>query len=222
MPARRKNLLEAFSRSAAAPPVPQAAAPRPATPELPLFEAAAGRPVKRRPVPALVGIALLLAFALGFWLGRSQPEEVEAGPTLPARAAPPETQPRSFQGGPPPAAAAGVEAPRAPAAEERIEDSALFDPANLYTVVVAAYANTNDDLAWSTHEFLRESGVPVFKPVASKNLILVVAGAAPTAAELERTVQAVQRLERRGARVFPDAYLARIDQIIPRTTPKKP
>jgi hypothetical protein len=114
-----------------------------------------------------------------------------------------------------------VPAPAASApAEKRIEDSPLFDPANLQTVVVASYTKANQDLAWATNGHRRDAKLPVFPPVESRNLVVVLAGAAPTSAELQKTLSAVQALSRDGKKKdYSDAYCARIDTLIPR--PKK-
>ncbi len=232
---RRKNLLEAFKKSDAAGaasasgpssglPLSQTPAPPPRAAPGPLFEGTGARSagVGRQPAPALIGIGLVFAFVAGFLVGRgtegeAQAEESEAGlVTDPApRRGPPATQPRAFQERP---NAPGAEAAEnAPAQSQRLEDSALFDVANAFTVVVAAYSNTNQDLAWATFEHLRDLGLPVFPPVASKNLILVVVGAAPTSGELAKTESTVKALTRDGQKAYETAYRARIDALIPRT-----
>jgi hypothetical protein len=237
---RRKNLLEAFKKSDAAG-APSASAParslegtaRPAAPPSaasagPLFDGLArSAGVGRQPAPALILIGLVLAFVLGFVLGRGSGGETQAeekGALAPAgaRPSPPANQPRAFQAPPGPE---GSGAPPAadPAASARIEDSALFDPANLQTVIVASYSKTSEDLAWATYEHLREARLPVFPPVESRNLVIVLAGAAPTAAELRPTEAAVKALSRDGKKKdYADAYTVRIDTLIPRTTKQRP
>ena len=219
---RRKNLLEASKKwhAAGAPPgpAPPPAPPPRAPPTGPLFESVArSAGVGRQPAPALILVGLVFAFALGFVAGRStggeaQAEEKSAAVQPPVRRLPPVNQPRAFQEQP---ASARTETP---AAERRIEESALFDPANLHTVVVAAYSSNNQDLAWATYEHLHELGLPVFPPVASKNLILVLVGAAPTAGELAETEATVKALQRDGQKAYETAYRARIDALIPRTS----
>ncbi len=233
---RRKNLLEAFKKSDAAGaasasgpssglPLSQTPAPPPRAAPGPLFEGTGARSagVGRQPAPALIGIGLVFAFVAGFLVGRgtegeAQAEESEQSTaglvTDPApRRGPPATQPRAFQERPNGAEAAES----APAQSQRLEDSELFDVANTWTVVVAAYSNTNQDLAWATFEHLRDLGLPVFPPVASKNLILVVVGAAPTSGELAKTESTVQALTRDGKKPYETAYRGRIDALIPRT-----
>jgi hypothetical protein len=231
MLSRRKNLLEAFKRSEA----PSAPAPDPA-PRAPLFERPVSDPGAARsregwrPRWALTAIGLVLAFVLGFIAGRESgvgEDAVEAagdGAERVARGAPPPlaegraapaTQPRSFQE--PPLAQRADPSAASSSASPRIEDSALFAPENLQTVVVASYTKSNEDLAWATHQHLRDAGLPVFPPVASRNLVVVLAGAAPTSGELEQLASAVRALSRDGKKKdYADAYTARIDTLIPR------
>lgn len=222
---RKKNLLEAFRRSDAAsasasethsaPP----AAP-PAGGQSSLFES---RPVSRsgaasRPVWAVAVVAGVLVFALGYVTGlasRTEPSAVEAAPPL--AHIPPANQPRTFQERPTPGEARSA-APTPASTGPRLEDSALFDAQNQHTVVVAAYSSGNQDLAWATYEHLREQRLPVFPPVASGNLVVVLVGAAPTGGELDTTLAAVRALVRNGKKEYDDAYLARIDKLIPRST----
>ena len=225
MSLRKKNLLEALRKTEAssqpASPAPQQAAPAP------LFERLAPEPhpSARRggdAVWALVAIGLVLSFVIGFVVGRStrgeaRAREPEQENELPLPRA--TNQPRSFQERP----SAGIESapPQATApparAGARIEDSPLFDPANLYTVVVASYTKSNKDLAWATHQHLVDAKLPVFPPVESRNLVVVLAGAAPTSSELEKVELAVKALARDGKnKDYSDAYRARIDPLIPR------
>ena len=215
---RRKNLLEAFQRSQ------PSAGSTPATPGasegagLPLFDALT--PPRGRPAFLVGGplalVALVLVFALGYALGRAHRTEAQA--EEPARAPiPPQSQPRAFQERPSSQKPTG-----APAVEpERIQDSALFDPANQYTVIVASYTkgkgDANKDLAWATYEHLKEEGLPVFRPVESGNLLIVLAGAAPTRAELESVETKVRALVRDGEKPYFDAYRNSIDKLIPRS-----
>lgn len=227
---RRKNLLEAFKKSDAAGAPPAGAAPSGSAstgassrgvPAGPLFE----RPVSAsagstgQPARALVGVGLVLAFALGFALGRgtggeSRAEEKAASDAPPRR--PPVSQPRAFQERPAPSDAP-TGATETPARSRRLEESPLFDTANVYTVVVVAYSNTSEDLAWATYEHLHDQGLAVFPPVASKNLILVLVGAAPTSGELAKTEASVRALQRDGKKPYETAYRARIDALIPRS-----
>ncbi|HEX6884744.1 MAG TPA: hypothetical protein VF530_15320 [Planctomycetota bacterium] len=220
--ARRKNLLEAFQRSSPSAAGSASASGEPAAPA-PLFDAPPSAP--RGPGYAfgwpLALVAVVLAFALGYALGRGQGREARAEEPPPALVAP-SNQPRAFQERVP---AAGAEAPAAagPAAPARIQDSALFDPANLYTVIVASYTkgknNANQDLAWATYQHLLEAGVTVFPPVESGNLLVVLAGAAPRKQDLEATEARVRALVRDGEKPYFDAYRVQIDKLIPRTKP---
>ena len=229
MSLRRKNLLEAFKKSEAPTPAPAPAAPQhspvPAQSSAPLFDSApvsSARP-RKDVTRALVLVGLVLSFVIGFLVGRSTPPG-EARAEKPAALNPeprPVNQPRAFQERPPASTApAATPVAETPAGEKRIEDSALFDPANLQTVVVASYTKSNQDLAWATYYHLQDAKLPVFPPVESRNLVVVLAGAAPTSAELQKTLASVQALSRDGKKKdYSDAYCARIDTLIPR--PKK-
>lgn len=231
---RKKNLLEAFQKSDA--PAAPSAAPAPSpvpTPSPGLFDGpAAPRRISLAPQPlwALVVIGLVLAFVLGFLAGRgsggeARAEERESPEPVEVPRTPPANQPRAFQertdpgapGSEPPAASGETSGET-----QRLEDSALFDARNQQTVVVAAYGEANQDLAWATYYHLRDARLPVFPPVASRNLVVVLAGAAPTTGELDRVLSQVQALERDGKKVYRDAYLARIDKLIPRTKTGSP
>jgi hypothetical protein len=225
MLSRKKNLLEAFQRSDAAgappaPPSPSKAAPNMAGP---LFErpASPSAGARGRPTWAVIAFALVLAFVLGFWAGRSTQDEARAengaAPASAPSIRPPANQPRAFQEAPlRPVEPSGT---KAPAGVRRIEESALYDLANVHTVVVVAYSNTSEDLAWATYEHLEEQGLPVFPPVASKNLILVLVGAAPSSAELASIEAKVRALPRDGKKPYESAYRARIDALLPRAKP---
>lgn len=220
---QKKNLLEAFTRSDAPSAPPVSAAP-PAAPRAPLFGRAGGEgrgPL--RPAWALGLIALVGSFVLGYLVGRGTTGEARAeelaSPDPVAPRLPPANQKRAFQESPG-ASPALTEGAVPAAAGRRIEDSPLFEPRNLHTVVVAAYSKSNEDLALATYQHLHEANLPVFPPVASGNLVVVVAGAAPTEGELTKTRDAVRALARDGKKPYADAYLARIDKLIPRTNTK--
>jgi hypothetical protein len=230
MSLRKKNLLEAFRKTGspsmpASPPAPSA----PAASQAPLFERPAPAPRAsqgpgRDATWALFAIGLVLAFVIGFVLGRGTKSEARAGePPLEDAFSPPRpnNQPRSFQerplASPEPGAAPPASTTQPAGAPQRIEDSPLFDPANLFTVVVASYTRSNKDLAWATHQHLVDAKLPVFPPIESRNLVVVLAGAAPTSAELEKLEAAVKALARDGKKKdYSDAYRARIDTLIPR------
>jgi hypothetical protein len=199
----RQNLLEAFTTKD-----PSQGAP----PSRPTggFGARGGAGGARRMLFLLVGLSL--SFALGYAVGRGSPKVAEAKDPGSEQTTPPSrpaTQKRSFQ------AREGA----APA-NARIEDSALFDPKNQYTVVAGAYSKTSPDFAWATHDHLAEEGFDVFPPVASGNLLLILVGAAPSRADLADVEARVEKLERDGKKPYDDAYRQPIDQLISRNLDK--
>ncbi len=169
-------------------------------------------------LPWIVG--LLLSFAVGFAVGRKASVEARAGESgsLGGRNAAPEQAGTSSPGrgtpGPGSAPAPGAEGGALPT---RIEESALFDERNRYTIVVASYARAKEDLAWATYEHVRDEGLAVFPPVASGDLVLVLAGAAPTSGELESLEKEIEELGRDGKKPYHDAYRQGIDKLIQRT-----
>jgi hypothetical protein len=225
---RRKNLLEAFKRSDESPggtPAPAGSSVAPKGPVPGLAALAASARPGRAPVLPLVLVGVVVAFALGYLVGRRAPSAEASEVAEPAEAAaavgapgapgapvaPPVNQPRAFQE--PLPAAADAETP------QRIEESALFDPRNLYTVAVASYGKNHPDLAWATYEHLKEAGLAVFPPIESGNMLAIFVGATPTLAELADTEAAIKKLTRDGKKAaYGDAYRARIDKLIPRKT----
>ena len=209
--ARRKNLLEAFQTKTEAPSAPPPG-PVPSGPRGPLFDAAAAHAGGGQPPRwLLVGVGFVICFALGFALGRRTPGETRAADEAPSPALDPRpspaNQPRVFQE---PPATSGAES------GARIEDSPLFQPQNLYTVIVASYSKSNQELAWATYQHLSDAKLAVFPPIESGNLAVVLVGAAPTYAELEKTEQSVKALTRDGKKPYASAYRVRIDKLIPR------
>jgi hypothetical protein len=217
---RRKNLLEAFQRSQPSAGENPAASGSSGEANLPLFEAPAGRRTRSALSFGLpLGlVAVVLAFSLGFVLGRAGRQEARAE-VAPRAPSPPANQPRAFQE--PLAAQSARPDETTSGASERIQDSPLFDPANQYTVIVASYTkgkgDANQELAWATYQHLKDEGLPVFRPVVSGNLFVVLAGAAPTRAELETVEKGVRALERDGDKPYFDAYRVSIDKLIPRS-----
>jgi hypothetical protein len=229
MSARRKNLLEAFRSADAPPPAGDPAPERPAPP------ARAPRPPFELPsLPRWLpwGIGVLVAFAVGFAFGRRSAGEAQAGEGTPGRGASavpevsrerPRSTPSSAEkplGVRSPGQASGQEQP-VPATPARIEESALFDPANQYTVVAGTYSEPNSDLAWALHEHLRDEDLPVFQPVVSGDLVLVLVGAAPSSSDLAAVETRVRAVQEEKLDVKPDAYRSRIDALLPRTKNKK-
>jgi len=213
MSARRRNLLEAFQNATHAPSGPSAPAPegpRSEPPRPPRAPRAPGVPAE--PPWLLAVVALALVFALGFALGRSTGGKVEAASDGAAQTTrrPATPAPRPVTPAPAPE---NTEPPR-------IEESALFDVRNKYTVIVITYDNgaAGQDYAWATYRHLQDQGQPVFPPVVSGKNLLVLVGAAPTSGELENTESAVRALVRDGKKPYEKAYRARIDKLITRNT----
>jgi len=179
--------------------------------------------------PLGVVLAVAIAFALGLAIGRGTASKVaaaDAGPTAN------EPAPNGFVAAP---QDGGAAAPRTsiPKSEPSIvparEDgapatkaaptntSALFDPANAYTVVVATYTTANTDLAWSTYDFLTASGIPAFPPYQVRDKLVVFAGAAPSRAELESLEKRIKGLTYNGnSGQFGDAYRVPISDYVRR------
>ena len=222
MSPRRRNLLEAFQSAGKSPAEPSLFREEPVRSEPAPGGFSRARRLPEVPKPLLVAFGFVISFALGYAIAGRSPKEAKAVESaVPPAALAPRNEPRRFAL--PKAGETPAQTPKPVAkapAEKRLEDSALFDPKNLWTVVVESYSNSNQDLAWATYEHLRSAGVAVFPPVASKNLVVVVVGAAPTSKELEKTEAAVRALLRNGKKEYEDAYRARIDKLIPRTIPE--
>ncbi len=177
-------------------------------------------------------LAVGLAFALGIAIGRGTAGKVEAAegdadtaalddfaPNTPS--ARPAQSPRREDGG---AGGAGIVPSQnntAPAsttnAGSEAGTSALFDVENEFTVVVVAYGETQTDLAWSTYDFLRDAGVPAFRPYLVRDKLVIFAGAAPTRGELASIERSVRGLTYNGnTGVFGDAYTIPISNFVRR------
>jgi hypothetical protein len=243
---KRENMLEAFRSAGKAdpiptepPPLPDPPAAKPApkqaqepgsksttVPVRPLDEpATAAEPaprISRRELeqavssfPSWLGWAVLIviAFVGGVLVGRSTAGPVSAAePTEEARG---EDLPTA---GIVPASAA-----QRPAGSERAEElredpnAPLLDRDNEYTVVVATYGSTQEDLALATFDHLRDEGLPVFFPYQVGDKIVVFAGAGPMASDLVDLEKRVHALSRDGVRgVYDDAYRVRIDRYVDR------
>ena len=211
---RKRNLLEAFQNARHEPgaeplPLESSSAPSPLSSLVPR-----SFPELPRWLPWVVAVGL--AFLFGVLIGRgtsdepveaadgvSTQEEVASAPagiTSPKSTPPADLPPRSAKTG----------------SQARIQDSALFEAANLYTVVVATYDQQHDDLAWATVEHLRAQALDPFPPIAWRDKILVLVGAAPSSGELKSTESRVRALTRDGGKPYHDAYRAQIDSLIER------
>lgn len=98
--------------------------------------------------------------------------------------------------------------------------SPLYDPALRFTVVVAAYGNTETQTvyAWNTHDHLAAAGFEVFPPLGTGARIVVLAGAAATSDELASLQLRIRALAGWNGTdgAFGDAYIERIDKLIDR------
>jgi hypothetical protein len=212
MVVQRKNLLEAF-RDAGSKPSQE---PEPAAGPFAQGAAPARARVPRAPrarlpvwLPWACGVAL--AFVLGVAIGRKS-ASLAAEPSRtdeeePARS---ETEARL-----------DPERAARPASSEPIAaqtPDALQDPANRYTIVVAAYDLSSQAFAFSTQDQLADLGLPVW-PVAQRGKhYIVLVGAAPDSkdlAELQRRVASLADWNGK-PNAYADAYVARIDDLIDR------
>ncbi len=98
----------------------------------------------------------------------------------------------------------------------KIEDSPLFDSANLYTIIVQTYTHSNSDHAWATFEHLRSEGFSVFPPVVKDEYLLILVGAAPRGKDLLPVEERIRTLLRDGEYAYHDAYRVPIDNYIER------
>lgn len=237
MSSRQRNLLEAFKDAGEALPAGSPSAGGPfAGPRRAPEESAAERPDSDRTrsdvdVPkaswsevleelptwlpwALVGTA---AFLLGLLVGRA----TASGPVVQAAPSGGDILPAgsdevSAGRGARPAGADG----RVRILPEEVDDPELrplYDLDNEYAVVLITYgySETGEGAAWTTHQFLLELGYPVFPPFLSltnPNLIVLLAGASPTRADLKPLQAKIQRQKGPNGRDFPFAT-AYIDEI---------
>jgi hypothetical protein len=226
----KKNLLEAFrdaggERDRPPEPAPLASrptsAPRAAAPSAPHASAALDRArglLGELPgwTPWAAGIAV--AFVLGVWLGGSGSDSSAAAGsgTEPAGERPAREQDASAHTASAPGAALPAVDPKA---EASLRVSPLYDLANRYTLVVATYGKSKQDFAWATHDQLADEGLPVFPPVAVRDDLLVLVGAAPSAGELSALQTRVRGLKGwDGSREsYADAYPILIDRLIDRS-----
>jgi hypothetical protein len=96
--------------------------------------------------------------------------------------------------------------------------TALQDPANVYTVLVVTYGDTQIDLARATQQLLGDMGLPVFPPVRNGNHLEILVGASPTTAGLQEIQRRVREAtDWNGVRgAFRDAYAVRIEDHVRR------
>ncbi len=174
--------------------------------------------VRLRSFPAVPGwlpwLALIgVAFVIGIVVGR-RGNGVEAAATEPTADVGPSDSPARKE----PASQAALESPPAPApGATGGPESALYDPKNQYTVVVATYPQTAEDYAWATYDHLREQRVAVFAPLGVGDKIVVLVGAAPRSSDLAALEEKIEGLSRDGnPRAYGDAYRERIDDLIRR------
>lgn len=221
MVVQRKNLLEAF-RDAGKVPTRE---PEPPAGPFALGDApASAKPTKALRAPALPvwlpwSVGLVVVFALGFVLGRrGAPVAASTGAARALEAAK-ESATRVPQ--------VRYEPPRTPVAERGQETPAagggladpapLHDPANRYTIIAATYGASRQDLAWATHDLLRDAGLPVWPVAAHGERFLVLVGAAPQSKDLETTLRSLTGLRSwDDTLAYADAYVERIDRLIER------
>jgi hypothetical protein len=243
---RQKNLLEAFSASAAvdkaaaadedglAPaPAPEVAGARKATdaeprPAPPLLDTELSAPpgvVQTLLQPENRGglvILLVLGLALAFLTGRASVGSVVAQDDA---AAPDEVAAATnARAGLQPQAVTPVPTgepllvqPQTPA------ELALADLGNRYTVKLVEYRlDRDEDLCWANLAYLEELGLPAAVVMRGERMFIVL-GAAPTVSELDDLVHRAQTMRgpppRNEKAEFADAYVERIDKLYKRANP---
>ncbi len=184
--------------------------------------------------PALA-LAVAALLGLAYWLGTlNGDDQVNAKES--SRPAPASNDRVGSSDGTKPSerkldAASGAGAERASSSAERVEaapakeartaaESALLDPANKWTVVLAEYARNRDEaIAEQTYQYLVAQGLPAAQTFNGTRLFLV-AGAAPDQKSLDGLVKTVKELKgppplsKQGE--FHDAYHRSIDTILKR------
>ena len=163
--------------------------------------------------PAIAwGALIVLAFAVGVFVGRRTDRVVAATPVAePAGGDDGAESVARPAGLVPGTSSAATSDPPASSA------SALTDPRNEYTIVVATYGGTQEDLAFGTYDHLEAEGLPVHPPYRVGDKIVLLVGASPSSADLEELERRVRGLSREGrAGVYADAYRIQIDRYIQR------
>ncbi len=234
---RQKNLLEAFSASAAVEkaasaerdgatvggPFAPESTPDAAEPEFPSEKPGLGetllQPENRGGLLILLGLGLTLAFLAG---------RASKGGTVAAKDDEPsieETRPASTaptSGSPTVVPIVSAEAANEPAAGRSLSaaELALADPTNRFTIKLCEYeVDRDEDLAWPNFNYLEDLGLPVAMIQRGQRLFIVI-GAAAQQAELDDQLAQAKSMAgpppRSKSAEFSDAYVVMIDSVLDR------
>jgi hypothetical protein len=226
---RGKHLFEAFKTGASAQPTAAGSStgskPSSTQGQLPLFAARSGVSLRTSQVQLLV-LAFALSVVVAFLLGRASSRGVEASGAsqVPAELTSPQAQQPAASptttGVPPNSGASNVAADPNP---RSAVEQALYDTRNVYTIKVCDYVynDTNKDLATKAMIYLIEQhGVPACG-VTFGTRLFILAGAAPSKADLEELLGRIRKLDgpppRSKAEEFETAYPEKIDKVFNRT-----
>ena len=211
-------------------PDPAATAPRgpvatSAGPSTPAAQAAprAGSTLGRArgdPTIRVALVAMIVAVAAAFWIGRTSATSVAA--EEPALAGPGVLLPPGADGSAPPRSSDLARTNQTTAQITSGHDQAFMDPKNRFTVRCVQYKNDEAGIAAAraTHDYLQREGYPVVSPIVlGKNLIVCV-GARPKYDDLAQMLNYVQTLRGPDSRAkkppFADAYVVNIDDVVER------
>jgi hypothetical protein len=231
---REKNLLEAFSASAAVEKATsseqdEAAAGGPfaeSPPSPPQLEVDDGeklgiaetllQPENRGGLLILAGLGLTLAF-LG---GRASKGEVVAAGESEPKGGEETSQASALPNVIPVAPAAGTTSDPAPEPELSSAEQALVDPINRFTIKLVEYAvDQDEDFAWANLHYLEDLGLPVAMLQRGKRLFIVI-GAEAKQANLDDLLQQAKSMAgpppRNKPAEFSDAYVVMIDSVLDR------
>lgn len=227
MSSRQRNLLEAFKHAGEALPAgsPSAGGPfagprkvpeddSPPPPPIPdvdteVPKATWAEVLDELPAWLPWAVAISVSFFLGLMIGRSSASSpVEAGNENARGESDSNTE-----------LVAGDGPVRILPEDIEFEDSrALYDPKNVYTVVLITYESgeAGEGAAWATFDWLTDLGYPVFRPNYSVksdgSLIVLLAGAKSRRADLDELLVRIKRQKSKNGKNLPFAS-AYIDEI---------
>ncbi len=241
MSSRGKHLLEAFktagpntsppaASSGGAAPTPSFSSPSFARPSSPSALVLNGAQLR------LIALVVLLLMVVSFLIGRVSVRGVAQAASDDARETNAPVEPQAAPRSTPPPAAANAPArtatqpppsapPQAPALDSTartVAEQALLDPANIYTIKLVHYSNTevNKRLAAETARYVQQThNLPAVVAADASGLFILV-GAAPRQVELDDYLARIKRMSgppplSRPAE-FHSAYVDKIDKLFRR------